>query len=309
MNKVCIAYTPAFPSEMKNLKIDNFESLQNTYYRMIIVAFITLRKYNEKLELEFVTTNIPADYYKALLEKYNINIKIVPFHFKPPQGFSETYGFSFYLLDAICANKDQNVLYLDPDVVCLENLNNLFELAQGKFGVLSCEYSKEMDINGITLLQAESIGNRLKKITTKYVHFGGEIYFIPKEKSISVCESILSNFNKNLEYFENGHDYLTTEEHLLSVIFNGEKTFELDTYIRRIWTRYRYNNVNGLEKKLTLWHLPAEKKFGFQELFYYFLKNEEWIHDSSHEEFRLILSKHLLKGNHNLRKIWRMLRS
>lgn len=69
---------------------------------------------------------------------------------------------------------------------------------------------------------------------------------------------------------EESETFLTTEEHILSCLFGDSSYVELNKHIQRIWTGLRDRRVRSKDvdiDSLDLWHLPAEKAFGFQSAF------------------------------------------
>jgi hypothetical protein len=59
------------------------------------------------------------------------------------------------------------------------------------------------------------------------------------------------------------------EAHLLSILYagNGYAIGTADRFIRRMWTTFKRNTLRPEDRELAIWHLPAEKKTGFTDLF------------------------------------------
>ncbi len=47
----------------------------------------------------------------------------------------------------------------------------------------------------------------------------------------------------------------------------GIETGTANRFIRRMWTTFRRNNLAPSDRWLTIWHLPAEKRTGFADVF------------------------------------------
>ena len=69
---------------------------------------------------------------------------------------------------------------------------------------------------------------------------------------------------------------LTEEAHFLSTLYYrlGCTNNIADEYIKRMWTALQCDNVEKKDGNLPIWHLPAEKKYGFEKLFAWFADNE-----------------------------------
>lgn len=290
MRKVCIAFTPAHPYEIPNANFANTDQVEQDYYQMILVSFFTFRKYNPDILLELVTTHAPKKQFKYFLDFLNVKINLVPFSFKPPVNFYKNYGFSFYLLDAIQINQNFDTLYVDPDVLCFKNLTGLFDSLNNRLAGINCKYPMDFEINGLTRKKAIDVALMIDSESSIYPHIGGEILFVPKLYGPKVVNVLNDSFTQNLRLFSQGFDYFTTEEHLISFCLRDQIVVELNNYAKRVWTRFRYNNVDTTERDLYLLHFPAEKLFGFKKLFQLMqkdLKGMESLNDEYLKEFIL----------------------
>ena len=65
---------------------------------------------------------------------------------------------------------------------------------------------------------------------------------------------------------------LNEEAHFLSMIYAHLGYHESlgNQYIKRMWTAARYDNVVASDVGFPIWHLPAEKRYGFKAMFEYF---------------------------------------
>ena len=62
---------------------------------------------------------------------------------------------------------------------------------------------------------------------------------------------------------------IRTEEHLWSIVLAqlGDRVMLGNDILKRIWTSPRYRTAKPGDEDLPLWHPPAEKRFGFVDLF------------------------------------------
>lgn len=63
-------------------------------------------------------------------------------------------------------------------------------------------------------------------------------------------------------------DAIKEEAHFLSILAEGMAVTPGtgNPFVRRIWTNFEDLNAVRSDELLTLWHLPAEKRFGFRRL-------------------------------------------
>jgi hypothetical protein len=215
------------------------------------------------------------------LEKLRVDIRICQYSFNPPSEFGDLFRGCFYLFDAI-HNCEDSTLFIDPDIIAIDNISDIEEFCGTKYGIFNLELSKNKKINGLTLKESDEVFSRYSqkfripnKIPTTAL-LGGEILFIPKE-NINEIRSKLSHFWAwNTENAIKGDAFLTTEEHILTQILKSDNYVFLNRYISRIWTTKKFtkhqgNNANIFQLKL--WHLPAEKSRGFIEMYRIMSKN------------------------------------
>ena len=69
----------------------------------------------------------------------------------------------------------------------------------------------------------------------------------------------------NYTLYEKKENKLNEEAHFLSLIYHhlGYDNIYANPYIKRMWTALRHDNIAKGDENLTIWHLPAEKKYLF----------------------------------------------
>lgn len=250
---------------------------KETYFECMLVAFYSLRFWNPTLALQLTTNVAPNEIYRIQLEKLKVSIKYVNYSHNPPQSFGNRFRACFYIFDAMSAEVDEDVLYLDPDIYCAGplNINKIFTTT---ISALHMNFPNSREINGITPEEAGNIysGMHVGPSAKKHQHLGGEALFVPKKLSLEIIRRIDEIWHLNTMLSEDGKPYLTTEEHLLSVILGDYEVTNLSELILRIWTSPKYRVVEGGifdANQLPIWHLPAEKSFGFHTAYNLMRKN------------------------------------
>ena len=260
-----------------NLNVNARDSALETYFHCIVVAFASLRRWNPNLTLQ-LTTNLPiSQHYVDLLNGFRVNIRIIDFSFNPPKQFGDMFRGCFYLFDAIAAEED-DVLYIDPDVYCIKQLPKDIFLTQ-HIGAICLNFPDNKNINGLTPRKAREIYVEMMShpVIVNHVHYGGEAIFVPKNLHRKLISEIQQIWKKNIAAAISGKPFFTTEEHILSLVLRNYKVMNLNSVILRIWTTIKYYRVEGGKpnsERLSLWHLPAEKSYGFKTAYDLLLKNK-----------------------------------
>ena len=272
-----------------NPNIPNFsyDEALDAYYKCICVAFGSIKINNPLIYLQLSTNMPPPRRYSEILTKMGVSIRIIPFTFLPDLLKLNKYRTSFYLFDAIL-NEETNILYLDPDIICVSPIK-LTRDEENCLGGLILEFNDNADVNGISPRNASLIfAKYANKIINKHRHIGGEILYIPAEKHKEMNEKIRALWEYNNKLAQNRSDFLTTEEHIISCLFSSEKYFNLKHIALRIWTTRiskfsEGGKFNPLE--LPIWHLPSEKFGAFPIIFEQF-DFDDWELKVSPNDFR-----------------------
>jgi hypothetical protein len=271
--RVAVAFVPMDPRQSPNLRRPSLEP----YYRSMVVAFGSVRRWNPDIGQTLVTTEPPPQPYADALASLGVRQLTVPFAHRPPDGFTARFAASTYQLDALAATSGRT-LFLDPDVVCLGALDDLLhDVPDGSAGALAIDYPPDHDVNGLSRSQAESIHRDLGEPAGVPVHYGGECYAVSAGAREPLLTRADTAWADSLDRWRDGRPYLVTEEHLLSYALRGVEVVELDAHIQRIWTAARHRTVSGREGTLTLWHLPSEKDQGFETVFPAVVDADSWF--------------------------------
>lgn len=260
-----------------NLSSRRTISASDAYFECIVIAFASIKYWNPTFRLQ-LTTNIPVKNPFALqLKELKVETKLLDYTFNPPTEFGNSFRGCFYLFDAIIAEKE-DVLYIDPDVVCVGPIpQDIFQACE--IGALDLRFEDNKEINGITPSEARRIYSQLTKRQElkTHRHYGGEAVFISRLVKESLVSDIQKLWIANKSAAVRGENFLTTEEHILSLIFSNYLVNDFNSLILRVWTTMRYNKIEGgtLEvQKPSLWHLPSEKSFGFHTAYRLNQKNQ-----------------------------------
>ena len=72
---------------------------------------------------------------------------------------------------------------------------------------------------------------------------------------------------------------LNEEAHFLSFLYGklGYRGGTANEFIRRIWTQLRRHNACHEDMELSIWHVPAEKRYGLRDLYKLVIDQESWF--------------------------------
>lgn len=275
-----IADTPetatAFPQVGANSATPEF---QKVYWKSIVGFYATSKAHNPTAShLFFSNCALPvidglnvADYLAALqVETITLDIT-----YRLPRTVAKDWGNQFYILDIIKFAAEhiqtKSIVVLDSDCVWNRSADQMRSAIE-RFGCLTYvlgldAYGPEERINGVTRQEMKEALLSWKLIPQQSAqnfrleYCGGEI-FAATQKECKRLASVLDDLWAHGKGFRE-------EAHFLSIVYAalGYAMGTADPFIKRMWTTFKHNNIHITDAELTVWHLPAEKKSGFLELF------------------------------------------
>ncbi len=249
------------------------------YWRCIACFFASSVAVNPRnAHVLFTNANLPivdgVNIARAF-DQWGVSVVYLPINYRLPRGRAEAWGNQFYIFDIIKylaeSGQHERYLVLDSDCVWVRPVADLQE-AIGRHGVLTYliderEHAAGQPINGLSREgMARFLGNIGGKIRESVPYCGGEIFAATLHEVKRLAGEIDSLWAHVLA---SEKDAPKEEAHLLSIMYagNGYEIGTANPFIKRIWTTFKRNNVEASDFGLTIWHLPAEKMFGFRRLF------------------------------------------
>lgn len=305
--KISIPFVPTSGAQSPNSKSKNVEEASASYYRAIVVALASLRRWNPSVELELVSPGAPPPRILRELDEIGAALRFVAFAHQPPVGFAKKFGASLYLLDAISSDEHAGgVAYVDPDVVCVRSLSNSLQFMPGP-SALDIGTASHINVNGLTVQDAAAEATALfgSRQNYRFRHLGGEFLWLQGRARDEIRPLMEECWRYALERFESGNPHFVTEEHMLSAVATVYRVEPAGGVIRRIWTTGRVRTVTGEEESIPLWHLPAEKDRGFRPLYEAAVDSGSWFWNSSPAAFVHQSSRHLGVRHRTIRRMAR----
>lgn len=260
---------------------------QATYWRCAVGFYASSLAHNRRARHIFYTnTHVPTidgvD-LAALLGRWNVEVVTLPITYRLPKDSVTSWGNQFYVFDIIddLAKREDlaRAIILDSDCVWRQPVD-LLEAAIDAHGALTyeldhTEHAEHEAINGLSRQgMARFLARHGGSELTATAYFGGEIYAARRD----VTQRIAARARNLWPQLAAGvPDAPREEAHLLSIIYALEEIAPgtANRFIRRMWTTFRHNNLTASDCSLAIWHLPAEKKTGFADLFRAIVANPE----------------------------------
>lgn len=256
-------------------------SFQMIYWKCVYCFFESVRlTHNKNMpNLLFFTNvnNIPEDICGINLNKYfdDNNINVIKFELsnKVPKDWYSAWRNQFYLFDILdyCGKSDGNYLILDSDCLIRKSLIPIFELIK-KNNIINYNYGYADDhvINGISTLQMRELYTEFfAEEGQQLSYYCGEFIGVNNNVIPDILKTYHLLWKLNYRKYLSKQPKLNEEAHFLSLIYYklGYTEALANNFIKRIWTSVRYDNACASDYNLTIWHLPDEKKYGFDRIF------------------------------------------
>jgi hypothetical protein len=254
---------------------------QYVYWRCVYVFYRSALITNRDVVSDYLfftnVENLPTVdgvNFKEFFEENGIQVIQQELTRKTPSDWYGAWRNQFYVFDVLDRLKKEegNFLVLDSDCVITRSLQSLYADIE-KHGIITLpiDYSEDREINGCSIRQMREIYHDFfgGDFPQKLGYMGGEIIAISSLRMNELLETAESIWQKNYELYERKTIKLNEEAHILSLCYyrmNCQNEIGRK-YIRRIWTALNFDNVLDSDAELPIWHLPAEKKFGFKMLF------------------------------------------
>lgn len=252
---------------------------QAVYWRCTVGFFASSLAHNPQTRHVFYTnTRVPTidgvD-LAALFAAWKVEVVTLPITYRLPKDAVSSWGNQFYvfdILDDLATRPDlARAIVLDSDCVWRRPVGEI-EAAIDAHGALTyeldhTEHAEHEAINGLSrqgMARFLARHGGLELGATPY--FGGEIYAAVHDVTVRIAARARALWP---ELVAGAPDAPREEAHLLSVIYalEGIAPGTANRFIRRMWTTFHHNNLAARDRDLAIWHLPAEKKTGFTDLF------------------------------------------
>ena len=253
-------------------------SFQAIYWRCI-TGFLFSARVNARECRAMLFSNVAPPVIDGIdlsmvFERMGVTIVCLPLTHRLPHA--KKWGNVFYFMDILKAlpgyQSDQGRFALfDSDVVLAGSITPLMRrIGEAEMVGYRVDSAVDEDVNGLTMAQAARLAERLSGTAQPEAipHLGGELLgfdLIRRASTLAVFDAMW----RDMIAHTNGLDAIRTEEHFWSVAAaaQGWPVVEGNDHMKRLWTARNFRTVLEADRTLPIWHLPAEKRYGFVDMF------------------------------------------
>ncbi|HEX9952112.1 MAG TPA: hypothetical protein VGB53_10115 [Rubricoccaceae bacterium] len=262
---------------------------QAVYWRCVAVFFATSVRQNPGARHVLYTNadrvpHVDGHDLGGRLTAWGVETVRLPYTFQPPEGYFGAWRNQFYVFDIVRhlasqIGNDEVGMVLDSDCVWVRPAERLVAAAR-RVGGLTYDIGIDPDEtqNGLSLhdmgalyaevLPALGIDRPAPEAAPSYI--GGELIAATGATLHRLDTLAGPLWAEMLRRHAAGLPRFYEEAQALSFLYYalGIPDGTANAYVRRIWTMLRKgNDARGPDLGLTLWHVPAEKRYGIPRLF------------------------------------------
>lgn len=282
MNKNIIVN--AFYSDNYNVNVVGEKTVTNKssydmYLKNIVVSLCSAKLFNPSDEVALITNAHVPDPYEQILINHGVMIIIAPFsYYIMPEKF--IWRFAFYKLNALRflleTTSYKNYLLLDTDTYHVNSLEEFWkECESNRLHMYSTRHSLNHNVRSMYISDYQKIAECIDGDVRDMIdQFGGEFVgcnkFVLKEL-VHMMDKIYSSY-QSLEFQISPQ---SGDELFLSIAASQIPTKEAGAYLERFWTqRFYLSSTKWYYDPVSIWHIPAEKKYGMLNIYNYFMKHD-----------------------------------
>lgn len=263
------------------------EAFRDVYRRCLGVFFASARRANPEANL-VLYLNHPwqdasptARAVRRLLDGINVVRRIIPYRYAPPATWHQTWRNQFFLFDVLedlagSLPSRSLVTVLDSDIVWTGPEQAFtFWTALDAAGAMAypLPYAHDESINGLTRNELTALTDRLlggsRSRQQVIDYYGGEFVAFRHDMLLRIVDEVAGAWAQTMVDHANGQPTFGEEAHMLSSLYEvaGVKPVDATSQVRRLWTQVgHYRNTRPSDVQLTLWHVPAEKRYGLRRM-------------------------------------------
>lgn len=276
---------PADASEYPSVGADSSRpEFQEVYWRCIALFYLTARAHNPHhpllLYCNHRVENAAPPRIALLLHRLGVREVTLPLTHRLPAEAASRWGNVFYELDILAhfAAHDSAASLLLADSDCI--WRRPFAPFEARLRAAGCllyalqprdqkNYQGDVLINGMSRRRMAELSASLfgRAPAGEMPYQGGEFSAFTRAWAVA-AQPLAQRLWQQAGAEATAPDGIRTEEHVWTILAAAMavKPGGANDIIRRIWTNFDAANARSEDLDLTLWHLPAEKKFGFRRM-------------------------------------------
>jgi hypothetical protein len=291
---------------------------RSIYWRTIAVLCASIRRSSvSDLDIIVCTNEPPSSEISFKLNELDVSLISPGFSFRAPEGMAPLFSGAFYLFDCMtycCQNfsRDDIFMFVDPDCLVMKGFDVIREYCdQWPLIGYELDIDKDQSVNGCSRSDLLAFLNTMEDNhhVQPPTYFGGEFFVAAGEALRDICSLVEGVWKINKVNFQSGRTSLKTEEHVLSaaLALSPDRVGTGNVIIKRMWTRPSFRNVASADRALLIWHLPAEKRYGFQQLFYLIALDMKNLTSLNDRQFEDLVAQLVRLEPSSVEKVWHFL--
>jgi hypothetical protein len=262
------------------------ERFRDIYRRCIGVFFASARRANPDGRLVLYlnkpwegTESSTSRSVGDLLTQLGVEKRVIAYDHAPPASFTDAWRNQFFVIDVLMdlqqrLSPNDLAVILDSDILWTSaSKATLLWSTIRKEGLACYEVGYDVDhrVNGLSINDLRHLTTRLGITPMGRLSYCGGEFIAGTHTEIRRLSSETSQIWSQLMDLHRADSSLAFEEaHILSMAYSlmGHQPGTADAFIRRLWTQpMKPRNVTPQDLRLSLWHVPAEKKYGLARLY------------------------------------------
>ena len=261
----------------------NSTKVQAIYWRCVACFYaLSVRLNPEESHLLYTNAPVPEDLdglpLATLLKELRVEVRTLPLTYRVPDTWSKSFRNQFYLFDILHdfaerGRSEDWLCVLDSDCVFVRNVAPLRTVVEceGAATYLCLKTTETEPMNGLRESEmarlGPALGLRLPHDRVRYA--GGEFFGTTANAARRIDALSRGVFDALTEMNRRNPGFYCDEAHMLSMICEhlGLNNGFANPFVRRIWTQFQHQNALPSDLDLAIWHVPAEKKYGYLDLF------------------------------------------
>lgn len=215
----------------------------------------------------------------AAMQALGVIFRRLDITFRLPRDSVTHWGNQFYVLDVIqdfATHGDGELILVDSDCIWRGPADGIVGALRRHECLLYTlaptdqkEYEVGRLINGMSHARMSEIAQAEFGLEPhRRVQYHGGEFFAATRGYCQAVQPKVAALWRRAQAEAMLPDAIKEEAQFLSILAEGMDITPntANAFIRRIWTNFEDSNVMPFDDRLTLWHLPAEKRFGFRRL-------------------------------------------
>lgn len=288
-----VADAPSDASKFPQTGSDSSKkSFQDIYWKCIVCFFATASRYVGHASLVLYTNvrQLPlidgVDITDFLL-KINVQVRYLEIEHRLGSDKTSSWGNQFYILDIIKDLNDRKdfdtVTILDSDCIWVNSPESLLiDIERRQILSLAIPYGIDFVNNGASRRDLRNASGALLDVELNFVpHYSGGEIFAATNAGLKQVWELAKPMWDRLSTASPGQIKVFEEGQFLSILYEAADVplGTADAHCKRMWTSLRMYSVTNQDiySSLCIWHLPMEKRVGFQSLYKAVTVENSWF--------------------------------